>query len=94
MSTEYEAWERAEQDEEAERLAAMHEARREYDAATPAERAEVIRVKGCYAVQPPIEEDECPHDEHDHGICLDCGKDITDDLVAAAEFAADCREDR
>jgi hypothetical protein len=40
------------------------------------------------------EEDECPHDEHDHGICLHCGKDITDDLVAAAEFAADCLEDR
>lgn len=80
-TTEYEAWERAEQDEEEERL--MAEARREYDAATPAERAKVLG-----------EEDECPHDEHDHGICLDCGKDITDDLVAAAEFAADCREDR
>lgn len=39
-------------------------------------------------------DDECPHDENDHGICLDCGKDINDDLVAAAEFAADCREDR
>ena len=41
------------------------------------------------------EDDEtCPHDEHDHGICLECGRDIMDDLVAAAEFAADCREDR
>ena len=39
-------------------------------------------------------EEECPHDEHDHGICLDCGKDIFNDLVAQAEFAADCREDR
>lgn len=40
------------------------------------------------------EQDECPHDEHDHGICLDCGKDIMDDLVDAAESAADAREDR
>lgn len=29
----------------------------------------------------------CPHDEHDHGICLDCGKDRTDDLVGDAEDA-------
>ncbi len=83
MSTEYEAWERTEQDEEEERLAAMSAARKEYDAATPAERAAVLG-----------EEDECPHDEHDHGICLDCGLDIYDTLVAAAEFNADCREDR
>lgn len=27
----------------------------------------------------------CEHNEHDHGICLDCGKDITDNLVGAAE---------
>jgi hypothetical protein len=27
----------------------------------------------------------CPHDEHDHGHCLGCDKDITDDLVGAAE---------
>lgn len=29
----------------------------------------------------------CPHDEHDHGICLNCDKDCTDDLVAQAEYA-------
>lgn len=29
----------------------------------------------------------CPHDEHDHGICLDCEKDLTDDLAGAAEYA-------
>lgn len=40
------------------------------------------------------EQYECPHDEHDHGICLDCGLDITDDLIAKAEFNAECREDR
>jgi hypothetical protein len=31
------------------------------------------------------EQDECPHDENDHGICLDCGEDITQDLVGKAE---------
>jgi hypothetical protein len=40
------------------------------------------------------EMDECPHDEHDHGICLDCGKDIMDDLVGAAEMARDALDDR
>ena len=38
--------------------------------------------------------DCCEHDEHDHGICLDCGKDIFNDLVGAAEFRADCINDR
>jgi hypothetical protein len=28
----------------------------------------------------------CPHDDHDHGICLDCGLDRTDDLSADAEY--------
>lgn len=27
----------------------------------------------------------CPHDEFDHGHCLCCGKDCTDNLVGAAE---------
>ena len=27
----------------------------------------------------------CEHDDHDHGICLDCGEDITQRLVARAE---------
>jgi Fe2+ or Zn2+ uptake regulation protein len=39
-------------------------------------------------------EDECPHDEHDHGICLECGKDIMDDLVGRAEMLRDEMEDR
>jgi hypothetical protein len=29
----------------------------------------------------------CEHWEHDHGICFDCGKDCTDDLVGRAEAA-------
>jgi len=35
------------------------------------------------------QEEECPHDEHDHGICLDCGKDIMDDLIGRAELLRD-----
>ena len=27
----------------------------------------------------------CPHDEFDHGICLACDKDCTDDLAGRAE---------
>jgi hypothetical protein len=40
------------------------------------------------------DEEDCPHDEHDHGICLSCGKDITQDLVAKAEAASDAAQDR
>lgn len=29
----------------------------------------------------------CNHDELDHGICIDCGKDEYDSCVAAAESA-------
>jgi Fe2+ or Zn2+ uptake regulation protein len=29
----------------------------------------------------------CPHDEHDHGHCLCCGKDRTEALAGAAEYA-------
>ncbi len=35
------------------------------------------------------DEDECMHDEHDHGICIDCGKDISDYLICRAERAAE-----
>lgn len=38
--------------------------------------------------------DCCPHDEKDHGICLDCHKDCFNDDVAAAEFRSDCINDR
>ena len=40
------------------------------------------------------QQEECPHDEHDHGICLHCRKDVWDDVVSAAEFRAECLEDR
>lgn len=32
------------------------------------------------------EQEECPHDELDHGICLDCGKDCHEDLEAKADW--------
>jgi hypothetical protein len=35
--------------------------------------------------QEPEEEEECMHDEHDHGFCLDCGEDIMDKLIGQAE---------
>ena len=41
-----------------------------------------------------MNEDQCTHEELDHGICLECGKDCMDDLVAQAEYYADCKADR
>src|SRR6266478_1335028 len=35
------------------------------------------------------EQEECPHDEHDHGICLECGTDIMEDLIGRAELLRD-----
>lgn len=32
-------------------------------------------------------EEECIHWEHDHGVCMECGEDITDSLVGKAEDA-------
>lgn len=29
-------------------------------------------------------EDECMHDELDHGICMDCDTDFSDSLIDAA----------
>lgn len=49
-----------------------------------------IRIDGKWETCP----DCCPHDEHDHGYCLECGKNIFDDLVGAAEFREDCLENR
>jgi hypothetical protein len=40
----------------------------------------------------PVDEDECPHDEHDHGYCLDCGADVMNRLISQAEYA--CEGDR
>lgn len=39
-------------------------------------------------------QDCCPHDEYDHGICLDCELDRTSDLAGAAEFHAEARAGR
>lgn len=54
---------------------------------------ELKRARAEYDSQSRPPED-CPHDELDHGICLDCGKDCFDDLVARAEYMADAKEDR
>ena len=40
------------------------------------------------------EQQECDHDEHDHGHCIECGADITDELAGLAEDAADAAHDR
>jgi hypothetical protein len=34
-------------------------------------------------------EEECPHDERDHGVCLDCGKDCFDMDLDAMEYRKD-----
>lgn len=31
-------------------------------------------------------QDCCPHDETDHAICIDCGVDCLDDLIAKVDF--------
>lgn len=38
------------------------------------------------------QDDECEHDERDHGICLDCGDE--EDPGAAIDRAMDAMEDR
>ena len=37
---------------------------------------------------------QCEHAEHDHGICIDCGSDRMEHLIAQAEFERDSREGR
>ena len=36
-------------------------------------------------LDPVEDEEECEHDEHEHGYCIDCGEDVIDDLVGRAE---------
>lgn len=31
----------------------------------------------------------CPHDDHDHGICIDCGKDNYDSLIGDSDYLQD-----
>jgi hypothetical protein len=59
-------------------------------------RAEALAEYGAYKTQKQREEEqeECSHDEHDHGICLNCGKDIFDDLVGRADFLRDSIRDQ
>ena len=55
----------------------------------------------CPACGKPITEceydpkEDCQHDDgHEGGVCNSCGADVTQELVMAAEAAADAREDR
>jgi hypothetical protein len=49
---------------------------------------------GAGAARQYLAEQECDHEEHDQGICLACGADITDELAGQAEDAADAAQDR
>lgn len=40
-----------------------------------------------------MNDDACPHDDHEDGYCLDCGEDITQELVAKAEWLVDSQKD-
>jgi hypothetical protein len=46
-----------------------------------------ISLRVFHVAQVEDEAEDCTHDEHDHGICLACGEDITDTLVGKAEAA-------
>lgn len=41
-----------------------------------------------------LAQEDCPHTDKDHSICLECGKDCFDDDIAEAEDAADAAQDR
>ena len=57
-----------------------------------AERAQRERIRVAHLTSDTCEEDKCqeccPHDEHDHGICLDCAKDLIDEL-SGVEYEVD-----
>jgi hypothetical protein len=38
-------------------------------------------------LDPKEDEEECEHWEHDHYICMDCGKDCINDFIGDAESA-------
>ena len=61
--------------EKTDRLEAMALARADYDQ----EKARIKREE---------EQDECPHDEHDHYVCLECGKqlDVGEFIDRAMDF--------
>lgn len=42
-------------------------------------------ISWCRSCVVEDDQENCPHDEHDHGICLDCEKDLTDSLAGRAE---------
>lgn len=54
----------------------------------------ITGYRSAEAYEKAQEQEECPHDELDHGVCLSCGKDCFDDVIDAAEYYRDCMEDR
>lgn len=46
------------------------------------------------AAEREARQNQCSHEEKDHSICLECGKDCFDDDLAAAEAAYEARLDR
>ncbi len=67
---------------DAEHLAEMARQKAEYDQ----------QRRGYWRAIPSSE--DCAHTDLECNVCIECGKDCTDDLIAKAEAAADAREDR
>lgn len=85
----------------------MYEARRDYDSErrVPLPRS---RDRMCGALDCPncmgeqaareylaeLAQEDCPHTSTECGTCIECGKDVSDDLVARMEMLRDAKEDR
>jgi hypothetical protein len=52
-------------------------------------RAEALAESPQHKREREQEQAECPHDEHDHYICLDCGKDLLDDMITRSDLLRD-----
>lgn len=57
----------------------------ERELSTTKPRRQYVSEENLETVLAIEEDDECPHDEHDHFICLNCGTDLTDKFVGQAE---------
>ena len=65
------------------------------DQPTPEQVREMERARQEWlAHKAEPDQEDCLHQEHDHFICLECGKDLFDDFVGRAENMRDAREDR
>jgi hypothetical protein len=91
----YKFEEREAEKEAAEHAQELEKEEEEYEAARIASMQEALGEYAAHKAQKMLEayQEECPHDEHDHGICLDCGKDIFDDIVGRADIYRDSLND-